>query len=325
MTAKLNVSVEEAASLIREGGLVALPTETVYGLGANALDPVAVAKIFAAKQRPFFDPLIVHLAEIDWLPRVVTELSPVARKLADRFWPGPLTLVLHKTDLVPELVTSGLPSVAVRIPDHDLTRRVLKLANLPVAAPSANPFGRLSPTTAEHVRQQLGDRIDAILDGGPCRVGVESTILQVDGDRVTLLRPGGIPLEEIESLIGRVNQSVGESPDQPVAPGMLASHYAPRTTLRIVTRIPSISTQPETGLLLLTKNETFQGYAAIEELTSTGDLVIAAANFFRALHRLDSLGLNEILAREFPDEGLGRAMNDRLRRAAFQTHSHSST
>ena len=204
MNQNVVISVEHAASILRAGGLVALPTETVYGLAANALDPVAVAKIFAAKERPFFDPLIVHLAELSWLPKVASEFPPIAQKLAKRFWPGPLTLVLPKTDAVPDLVTSGLPNVAVRIPDHELTRKVLRLADVPVAAPSANPFGRLSPTTAEHVRRQLGDRVDAILDGGPCRVGVESTILKIDGNRATLLRLGGAPIEEIESLIGPI-------------------------------------------------------------------------------------------------------------------------
>lgn len=316
MSLKLNVSVEEAARILNEGGLVALPTETVYGLAANALDPVAVAKIFAAKQRPFFDPLIVHIPEFDWLSRIVTEVSPVAQKLANRFWPGPLTLVLPKKEIVPDLVTSGLPSVAVRIPDHELTRQVLRLAQTPVAAPSANPFGRLSPTTAEHVRQQLGDRIDAILDGGPCRVGLESTILRVDNNQVTLLRLGGIPLEEIESFIGYVVQAANSDKDKPVAPGMLDSHYAPRTPLRIVKEFPGQAASAKTGLLLLQEDCPYRGYQSVEVLSPTGDLVVAAANFFQALHRLDALGLVEILTKEFPDDSLGRALNDRLRRAA---------
>lgn len=182
-----NLTIERAADVLREGGLVALPTETVYGLGANAFDSVAVAKIFAAKDRPFFDPLIVHVPDIHWLPRVVQSFPPVAKQLAERFWPGPLTLVLPKADAIPDLATSGLATVGVRLPDHDLMRDVLRKADVPVAAPSANPFGRLSPTTAEHVRMQLGHRIDGIVDGGPCRVGIESTILQIEPERVTLL------------------------------------------------------------------------------------------------------------------------------------------
>ena len=312
------MNIELAAAILREGGLVALPTETVYGLGANALDPVAVAKIFAAKERPFFDPLIVHVPDIDWVPRVVREFPKIALPLAERFWPGPLTLVLPKVDSIPDLVTSGLPNVGVRIPDHELTRQVLRLANVPVAAPSANPFGRLSPTTAEHVRGQLGHRIDAILDGGPCRVGVESTILQIDENGITLLRPGGIPLEEIEALIGKVNHSSPSVSESPIAPGMLASHYAPRTPLTIVDEIPSRVETTLTGLLLLRNDTKSPQFTQIEELSPTGDLITAAANFFQALHRLDAAGLNEIIAVRFPDHGLGRALNDRLKRAAHR-------
>lgn len=314
----LITSPEVAAAILKQGGLVALPTETVYGLGANALDAVAVARIFAAKERPFFDPLIVHLADIDWLPRVAAEFPAIARRLAERFWPGPLTLVLPKTDAVPELVTSGLSSVGIRIPDHELTRQVLRLANVPVAAPSANPFGRLSPTTAEHVQKQLGGRIDAILDGGPCRVGVESTILRVDGDQVIQLRPGGIPLEQIEALVGRVHVDGTSSPDKPVAPGMLASHYAPRTPLMIVDQVPTIVPWPRTGLLSFRRNLSPTSFAAVEVLSPSGDLIEATAGFFRALHRLDGADLDGILVTRFPDEGLGRALNDRLRRAAHR-------
>jgi L-threonylcarbamoyladenylate synthase len=309
------VTIEQAAVILRGGGLVALPTETVYGLGANALDPVAVAKIFAAKERPFFDPLIVHVPDIDWMPRVVREFPDIALQLAERFWPGPLTLVLQKVDSIPGLVTSGLPNVGVRIPDHDLTRHVLRQANVPVAAPSANPFGRLSPTTAEHVRGQLGHRIDAILDGGPCRVGVESTILQIDDNGVTLLRPGGIPLEEIEALIGKVNHPLSIVSQSPIAPGMLASHYSPRTPLKIVNEIPLHVESNRTGLLVLRLNAISTQFARIEELSPTGDLVTAAANFFQALHRLDAAELDEIIAVQFPNHGLGRALNDRLKRA----------
>ncbi len=318
MSAALFTSVERAATILTDGGLVALPTETVYGLGANAFDPVAVAKIFAAKDRPFFDPLIVHLADIGWLPRVVSHISPVARQLAERFWPGPLTLVLPKSDAVPDLVTSGLGSVGVRVPDHDLMRQVLRAANVPVAAPSANPFGRLSPTTADHVWQQLGNRVDAILDGGPCRIGIESTILGIDGERVTLLRPGGVPLEEIEELIGRVRLPAAEQSKQPLAPGMLESHYAPRTPLTVVSEVPLTAPRPRTGLLAFRKTELCSRFAAVEILSPTGDLLIAASNFFQALHRLDAAGLDEIVAERFPDAGLGRALNDRLQRAAFR-------
>lgn len=307
--------LHHAAAILKRGGLVAIPTETVYGLAANALDAQAVARIFAAKDRPFFDPLIVHLAETAWWPRVVSDFPPLAKRLAEHFWPGPLTLILPKTDAVPDLVTAGLNTVGVRVPDHPLTRQLLALADLPVAAPSANPFGRLSPTTAEHVRQQLGDSVDLILDGGPCRVGVESTIVQVQGDEATLLRPGGVPLEAIEALIGTVRQPTRLDIDRPAAPGMLDSHYAPRTRLIIFDTVPSSPPSARSGLLTLSEPAAF-GFAAVEMLSARGDLVEAAANFFQALHRLDQAGLDVILARPFPDHGLGRALNDRLRRAA---------
>jgi len=310
-----NTVVVHAAETLKRGGLVAIPTETVYGLAANALDAHAVARIFAAKERPFFDPLIVHLADAAWWPRVVREFPPMAQRLAERFWPGPLTLVLPKTDAVPDIVTSGLSTVGVRVPDHPLTREVLRLANVPVAAPSANPFGRLSPTTAEHVRQQLGDRVDLILDGGPCRVGVESTILQIQSDEATLLRPGGISLEEIEAMIGPVRRSTRSETSQPAAPGMLDSHYAPRTKLVLVTEAPVVA-PPRAGLLVLKPPPHVEGFAIVEALSPTGDLIEAAANFFQALHRLDQAQLDVIFATPFPEEGLGRALNDRLRRAA---------
>jgi L-threonylcarbamoyladenylate synthase len=204
----------------------------------------------------------------------------------------------------------------VRLPDHDLMRQVLRKANLPVAAPSANPFGRLSPTTADHVRKQLGERIDGILDGGPCRVGIESTILQIDGGRVTLLRPGGISLEEIESLIGDVHLPQVTDAEKPTAPGMLASHYSPRTPLILVNEIPNSGDWSRTGLLALHEQNIFSSFSAVEVLSPTGDLVVAASRFFQALHRLDSAGLDKIIALRFPDKGLGRALNDRLQRAA---------
>ncbi len=317
MTADVGQSdLDRAATIIRQGGLVAIPTETVYGLAANALDPQAVARIFAAKDRPFFDPLIVHVADTAWWPRVVREFPPLAARLAKRFWPGPLTLILPKSAAIPDLVTSGLPTVGIRLPDHPLTRELIRLADVPVAAPSANPFGRLSPTTADHVRRQLGDRVDMVLDGGPCRVGVESTILQIQDNQALLLRPGGVSQEEIEAEIGPVSRPGQTSQDKPAAPGMLDSHYAPRTKLQIVdgTRIvPPPSSHA--GLLTLTPVDASQ-FAAAEVLSRTGDLIEGAANFFQALHRLDQLGLDVILATSFPDQGLGRALNDRLRRAA---------
>jgi L-threonylcarbamoyladenylate synthase len=309
-------SVLHAAELLREGKLVAFPTETVYGLGANALDETAVAKIFAAKNRPTFDPLIVHVYDVAQLNELVTDVPPVAKTLIDRFWPGPLTLVLPKRDVVPDLVTAGLPTVAVRMPDHPLALELLRLADVPVAAPSANPFGAVSPTTAEHVAEQLGDRVDFILDGGPCRVGVESTVLALTPP--TLLRPGGVPVEEIEAIVGPVSipttTIVADFP-QP-SPGMLTRHYAPRTPLEIHASVPLVPAGERVGLLTLQPQPESGQFAAVETLSETGDLVEAAARFFAAIRRLDALQLDRIVALSFPEYGLGRALNDRLRRAA---------
>ena len=226
--------IDRAAAALRSGQLVAFATETVYGLGANALDINAVARIFEAKNRPHFDPLIVHIAEESWLTRLTTDVPISARKLIDAFWPGPLTLVLPKTDIVPDLVTSGLPDVAIRMPSHEQARQLLLAADLPIAAPSANPFGQLSPTTAEHVASTLGDRIELILDGGPCSVGVESTVVLTGSGQPTLLRHGGIAQEDIERVVGPV--AVQQSTDRPGAPspGMLPQHYAPRTPLALL-------------------------------------------------------------------------------------------
>jgi len=327
MGCAIGTDVKFAAELLRSGKLVALPTETVYGLGAHALDPTAVARIFEAKGRPWFDPLIVHVADEAWLERIVQDVPPAARRLAERFWPGPLSLVLPKTELIPDLVTSGLPSVAVRMPLHPLAQSLLREADVPVAAPSANLFGRLSPTTAGHVYEQLGERIDYVLDGGPCGVGVESTVVSFAEGTPCLLRPGGVPLEEIEALIGPV--VVQASTDDPghrqssetarTAPGMLPQHYAPRTRLRLVSADMKQVPQGKVGLLCLVTPASTAGYAAIEVLSETGDLREAAARFFGALRRLDQQGLDEIHAELVPETDLGRALNDRLRRAASST------
>lgn len=321
MSCPVGVDVAHAARLLREGKLVSFATETVYGLGANALDVNAVARVFAVKNRPHFDPLIVHVAERSWLPRLISTWPETAERLANRFWPGPLTLVLPKTELVPDLVTSGLPSVAVRMPSHPLALELLRLADVPVAAPSANPFGQLSPTRAEHVVERLGEQIDYVLDGGPCSVGVESTVLLLEPDRAVLLRPGGVPLEEIEAVIGPVAlPSLGTMSDHEAAPspGMLPQHYAPRTPLRIVEDLSQVTASQRFGLLTLQPPPNASRFAAVETLSAQGDLTEAAANFFAALRRLDAASVDQIVAMEFPNHGLGRALNDRLRRAAHE-------
>lgn len=315
MTARITRNPEDAAVLLRQGQVVAVPTETVYGLAGNALDPQAVARIYAVKERPAFDPLIVHVAAPDRLPQIVSHIPELAQRLADRFWPGPLTLVLPKTSLVPDLVTSGLPNVAVRIPDHPQMQQLLRSLDFPLAAPSANLFGRLSPTTIAHVLGQLGDRLELVLDGGPCRVGLESTIVMFAQDHGVLLRPGGVSLESLEEVIGRVTIPTETTPAIPSAPGQLPSHYAPRAALRLVDSLPESAPGENIGLLLFVPQPVYN-YRHIEVITSHGDMLEAAANFFPALHRLDQSGVQLIMAKRVPNHGPGRAINDRLIRAS---------
>lgn len=307
--------IDAAAAILRRGGIVAFPTETVYGLGAHALDALAVARVFEAKGRPLFDPLIVHIAESEALGSVAAEVPLAARELARRFWPGPLTLVLPKRPEVPDLTTAGLPTVAVRVPDHHLALDLLRRAGVPVAAPSANPFGRVSPTRAEHVIEQLAGDVDAILDGGPCRVGVESTIVSLAGARPVLLRTGGVPREDVEAVLGPMERHPEEE-GRPLAPGTLASHYAPRAP--VILAAPGTFELPSgrVGLLALREPQNRAGYAAVEVLSPAGDLREAAARLFAALRRLDARGLDLIVAEPVPDHGLGGAIMDRLRRAA---------
>lgn len=317
--AKSGNDVALAAELLRDGKLVAFATETVYGLGANALDVAAVARVFAAKNRPHFDPLIVHIADRVWLDRLVSVWPEKAERLSRKFWPGPLTLIVPKSDLVADLVTSGLPSVAIRMPAHPLALELLRQVNLPIVGPSANPFGQLSPTSAEHVAERLGDQIDYILDGGPCSVGVESTVVLIDGDNAVLMRPGGIPLEEIEAVIGSVavpERSTTHPDEAAPSPGMLPQHYAPRTPLEIVDDFDRIASPEQVGALMLCGEPNASQFAAVEVLSQTGDLTEAASNFFAALRRLDAARVSRIVARKFPNHGLGRALNDRLSRAA---------
>jgi L-threonylcarbamoyladenylate synthase len=319
----LTTDVHRAADALRRGSLVAFATETVYGLGANALDPIAVARIFEAKGRPRFDPLIVHLPDAEHVSNVAAEYPDVARRLAERFWPGPLTLVLPKREVVPDLVTSGLPNVAVRVPGLPLARELIRLAGCPVAAPSANLFGRVSPTTAEHVLEQLAGRIDLVLDGGPCRVGVESTVLDVTTDVPVLLRPGGVAREELEALIGpvQVPQLATTTPLRPVAPGMLPQHYAPRTPVRIVSDWSDIPPDPAAAALALRSVPRPERFGHIELLSPRGDLREAAARFFATLRELDRRGPSIIWAELLPPHDLGAAVNDRLRRAAATVDS----
>jgi L-threonylcarbamoyladenylate synthase len=311
--------IHRAAEIIKKGGVVAFPTETVYGLGADAFNPLAVARIFEVKKRPHFDPLIVHVADHSDLDRLAMETPSKAIKLMERFWPGPLTVVLSKKLNVPDIVTSGWPTVAVRMPKHLMTLSLIRLVGSPIVGPSANPFGYVSPTTADHVRDQLGNQVDFILDGGSCEVGVESTIISFIEGEPRLLRPGGIPLEEIESVIGRV-AIVSSHQEKPAAPGMLPRHYAPRTPIMLNWSEESLKAYKgkKVGLLAFQKPKHTLKYNHVEVLSKEGDLREAAANLFSSIRHLDGLGLDLILAESVPDTGLGRAIMDRLRRASHQ-------
>ena len=296
--------VEKAAELLADGALVAFPTETVYGLGADARNGKAVAAIYEAKGRPSFNPLIVHLPTLEMAQGLVS-WSDSAEVLARAFWPGPLTLVLPLKDGhgLSSLVIAGLHTVALRVPAHETARRLLQCFGVPVAAPSANPSGRISATTAQHVLDGLGGRIAAVLDDGPCPVGLESTIVGLAGPKPVLLRAGGLPLEVIERALG--HPICIENGAEIVAPGQLASHYAPGAPVRLE------AMAAQDGEVLL-------GFGAVDgdlNLSPNGDLIEAAANLFEYLHRLDALA-RPIAVAPIPETGLGRAINDRLRRAA---------
>ncbi len=296
---------------------MAFPTETVYGLGSNALDAAAVARIFEAKQRPRFDPLIVHLADRDWLERVAVEVPPIARRLMDLFWPGPLTLVLPRHGDIPGIVSSGLDTIGVRVPEHPVARELIRIAGVPVAAPSANRFGSVSPTTAAHVAGQLGDSVDYILDGGPCRVGLESTVVSVVDDIITVLRPGGVPVEHLERAGGNVRMHGADGIETaPASPGRTLSHYAPGTplVLRDEPTVRSDESHLRVGLIAGDQTLNTAGFATAELLP--GNSPAAAADFFAALRRLDASALDLIVAVPFPAGGLGTAINDRLHRAS---------
>jgi len=314
-------SIKEAALIIQKGGLVAFPTETVYGLGADALNPLAVARVFEVKERPNFDPLIVHISSLADIEQLCLKIDKTARTLMEHFWPGPLTLVLPKSSLVPDIVTAGLPTVAVRMPSHPVASELIKAAGTPVAAPSANLFSRLSPTTAQHVKEQLGDKIDLILDGGRSNIGVESTVISLASGKAHLLRPGGLSLEDIENVIGAVKIQIPKSLS-PLSPGQLPRHYSPRTPIRLLPPDKiEFEEDKRVGLLAFTSLKTEMPCEVVEILSPEGDIVEAAANLFPCLHRLDKAGLDIIYAEPVPEIGLGRAIMDRLYKAVGDIRS----
>lgn len=315
-------NILRGAEIIKRGGLVAFPTETVYGLGGNSLDRRAVAKIFQVKERPSFDPLITHIADLEKLDELARIGDERILKAARAFWPGPLTMIVPKRDVVPDLVTSGLNTMAVRMPDHPTARELIRLSSGAVAAPSANPFGYLSPTRAEHVEASLGDRIDLIIDGGPCAVGVESTVLDMTGAVPEVLRPGGLAVEELRRVLGEVNE-LDRTSLTPKAPGQLPMHYSPRKPLYMADRadrvpglVPAGTALTRVGLLSFKGEGDLGGYGAVEILSPQGDLLEAASRLFTALHSLDASPVDLIFAERVPAQGLGAAVMDRIYKAS---------
>jgi L-threonylcarbamoyladenylate synthase len=313
-----------AKKLLTEGKLVAIPTETVYGLAANGLDETAVAGIFSAKNRPTFDPLILHVASIEQAQSLCTDWPEMADKLARAFWPGPLTLILPKADHVPDLTTSGQPTVGIRMPNNRLTLELLSTLPFPLAAPSANPFGYVSPTNAQHVADQLGDRIDYILDDGDCFVGIESTIIAIENGAPKVLRLGGLSLERISDVLGvpvleHLNQN-----SNPLAPGQLDQHYSPRCKLIALNTMPASDIDPSVPIIYFSKQEAQRDSnnnlsdGPHYYLSDSGDTNQAASNLFSTLRRLDQDNQKIAYFEWAPQNGLGRAINDRLERAAFQ-------
>jgi len=309
------IQIEKAAEILKQGGIVAIPTETVYGLAGNALSETAVAKIFAAKERPFFDPLIVHIADFGELENLAAEIPKNAKLLAEKFWPGPLTLVLPKRERVPDLTTGGLSTVAVRMPKKQITRDLIKLAGFPLAAPSANMFQHLSPTSAEHVAEQLSERIDGIVDGGACEIGIESTVVGFENGIPVIYRPGAVTKEMIASTnyqLSTINYQLDTSAGN-ASPGMLKKHYSPNTSLCL--ELPS-SVPPNSGLLAFGElPANADDFAKILNLSENANPTEAAANLYGMLHKLDSCGLDRIFAVLLPEMGLGNAINDRLLKA----------
>jgi L-threonylcarbamoyladenylate synthase len=316
----INSDINQAKIFLEQGNVIGIPTETVYGLAGNAFDIEAVTKIFEVKNRPTFDPLIVHTNSVERLKDFVKYLPSKALLLAQEFMPGPLTLLLPKQESIPDLVTSGLDSVAVRIPNHALTLELLANLDFPVAAPSANPFGYISPTSAQHVEQQLGERIPFILDGGECQIGIESTIIGFENEEVIVFRKGGLAIEDIEKIVGKVSVNTHSS-SNPKAPGMLKSHYSPKKDLLIFDKkIFDKETQKERI-----------GYLAFKEyninlpkenqliLSKSGSYKEAARNLFAFMRQLDAMEIEKIYVELLPEIDLGRAINDRLKRAAVKS------
>jgi len=308
-------SIQIAAKLIKEGKLVAFPTETVYGLGANALDPLAVAKIFEVKERPSFDPLIIHIADINDLKKLTTTTDDRVYKLAEKFWPGALTMVLPKSTLVPDIVTSGLDTVGIRMPANEIALQLIKKSGCPIAAPSANKFGRISPTTVQHVKKQLPD-IDYVIDGGKTDVGVESTIIKLSEKGFRILRNGVITQEDIESIVPLDNNSLNK--DTIVAPGMVKSHYSPDKKMIITENKNLLEINKNKAGLMSFSGKDEKGYRRVIRVSENNDLKEYAVNMYDAMHSLEEDDEIEIIVVEpVPETGIGLAIMDRLKKAEY--------
>jgi L-threonylcarbamoyladenylate synthase len=310
-------TINKAKEALLKEEIIGIPTETVYGLAGNAYSEIALKKIFALKKRPFYNPLIVHIKSVEYLNTIARDIPDIALKLAKEFWPGPLTLVLKKQSHISDLVTAGKETVAIRVPNHPVALALLEQLDFPLAAPSANPFGSISPTTAVHVLDYFEDELAFILEGGTCERGVESTIIGFEDNNPILYRYGSISVEEIEQVVGKLQIAVNND-SKPNSPGMLSRHYAPKTDTYLTSNVSELlqSFQGKKIGLLLYKNQILNQENTIQEvLSETGDLKEAATKLYAALHRLDKNNLDIIIAEKFPNEGLGKTLNDRLQRA----------
>jgi L-threonylcarbamoyladenylate synthase len=315
--AQISTSSRDAASLLNQNEIVAIPTETVYGLAGNAYSEKALKKIFKLKKRPFYNPLIVHIKSVTDLDKIAAEIPAKAKLLADTFWPGPLTLILKRQSTIPDLVTAGKNTVAVRVPNHPITLALLEQLNFPLAAPSANPFGSISPTKAKHVANYFTNSSLTVLEGGECRSGIESTIIGFEEESPVLYRLGSISIEEIEGIIGVIKIQIHKG-ETPIAPGMLSKHYAPQTKTILSKAIAQdliLFDKKRVGVLTYQTVFKNENIVAQEVLSPTGNLTEAASQLYNALHKLDQLHLDVIITERFPDHGLGRTINDRLERA----------
>ena len=310
----IGTEIEKARDLLLQNEVVAIPTETVYGLAGNALSEAAVSKIFEAKNRPHFDPLIVHVSEVSEVSKYVEEIPELAFNLMENFWPGALTVLLPKKSGIPDLTTSGLKEVGIRIPNHPITLELLRSLPFPLAAPSANPFGYISPTSAAHVADQLGEKIPYILDGGNCSVGIESTVLRVQHNEIEILRLGGISVEDLQRFTSKIHIQQHSS-SSPASPGMLTSHYAPRKPVYVgnIRELMHEFVSQKIGVLSFKEDYQIESQRILSKNESFTE---AAANLFAFLRQLDQLDIDVILAEFLPNENLGRAINDKLRRAS---------